>query len=199
MNINIKPEEFTPEFYNSVKNLIEAGTEIVIRIHPEKETNAAGIEQLKKKEIKLLVLDIDGVLTDTGIYISDNNEELKKFNAKDGYGMIQFIKNNGQIAFLSSGKNTKIIEKRAEMIGVQHIITGTWDKITKLGNLSEKLNINFENIAYIGDDMNDFEAMQNVGFTACPADAHPEIKKMATLTLQNKGGEGCVREFLDLL
>lgn len=199
MNIEIKPEEFTVEFFNTIKKLSETQPDIYIRIGPQHTQQAAQVlNKLQQTPIQLLVVDIDGVLTDAGVYVSDSDAELKKFNAKDGYGMIQFLKTGKQIAFLSSGKNVRIIEKRAQMLGVQHVVTGTWDKITKLNHLSAQLGIGFENIAYIGDDLNDEQVMRAVGFSACPADAAPEIKRLANLVLQKKGGEGCVREFLDL-
>lgn len=194
MNIKITPKEFTLDFFKSVNKLLEKQSNISIEIIKEESISDKKINEF---EFKLLVVDIDGVMTDTGIYISDSGNEMKKFNAKDGYGIIQLLQNGYQVAFLSSGKNTHILNSRAKMLGVQHVYLGTWTKLKKLTNVCSKLNISLKNVAYIGDDLNDFDVMQKIGLSACPADAVDEIKQISDIVLTKKGGEGCVREFID--
>jgi len=194
MNIKISPEEFTLDFFNFIKQSLDNEKDISISIE---KVNEKVNEKIKKFDFKLLVLDIDGVLTDSGIFISDSDNEMKKFNAKDGYGIIQLVNNNHQVAFLSSGKNTHILNKRAEMLGVQHVYLGTWTKLDKLTKACKEMNISLENIAYIGDDLNDLEVMKAVGLSACPADAINGIKEISDIILNKKGGQGCVREFID--
>ncbi|NTW31804.1 MAG: HAD hydrolase family protein [Bacteroidetes bacterium] len=152
---------------------------------------------LKGFEFKLLALDIDGVLTDAGIYNTESGDDLKKFNAKDGLAIKTLAAAGKYVGFISSGTNSKIIERRAEFLGVQKVCTDTWKKIEVLESWCRELNIGFENIAYIGDDINDLPSIRKVGLSACPSDAVNLVKEAVTVVLSKKGGEGCVREFVD--
>ena len=152
---------------------------------------------LKNFEFKFLALDIDGVLTDAGMYCTENGDEFKKFNAKDGLAIKTLTATGKHVGFISSGKNNKIIESRAELLGVQKVYTGTWKKAEILEEWCKELNIGFENIAYIGDDVNDLPAIRKVGLSACPSDAANLVKETVNIILSKKGGEGCVREFID--
>jgi 3-deoxy-D-manno-octulosonate 8-phosphate phosphatase (KDO 8-P phosphatase) len=152
---------------------------------------------LKGFEFKFLALDIDGVLTDAGVYYTENGDELKKFNAKDGLAIKTLTGVGKFVGFISSGKNSNIIENRAALLGVQKVYFGTWKKAEILEEWCKELNIGFENIAYIGDDINDLPAIQKAGLTACPADAVPLVKEAVNIVLSKKGGEGCVREFVE--
>ena len=155
-------------------------------------------EVIKKNfEFKMLVLDVDGVLTDGGMYYSQSCDELKKFNTKDGMALIKLTNAGYNAGFLSSGINETIIRKRAEMLGVKNVYVGTWKKINILEKWCAELNIDLKNIAYIGDDVNDIECMSKVGISACPADAVNKIKNIANVILKTNGGSGCVREFID--
>lgn len=194
MVIKIKPEEFNLEFFNSVKQMLDSQHDIEIKITKSQPKNNKKIQDF---DFKLLVLDIDGVLTDAGIYMLDSGSEMKKFNAKDGYAIIQLTNSGKQVAFLSSGKNTHILNKRAQMLGVQHVYLGTWTKLEKLLKACEEMNISLKNIAYIGDDLNDLDVMKAVGLSACPADAIDGIKQISDIILTKNGGHGCVREFID--
>ena len=153
--------------------------------------------QLKGFDFKFLALDIDGVLTDAGMYYTESGDEFKKFNAKDGLAIKTLTAAGKQVGFVSSGKNSKIIESRAELLGVQKVYVGTWNKVQVLEDWCKELNIGFENIAYVGDDINDLAVIGRAGLTACPADAVPLIKEAVNIILTKKGGEGCVREFVD--
>ena len=152
---------------------------------------------LKKSGIRLLVLDVDGVLTDGGMYFAEGGDEYKKFNAKDGYCIKQLCAQGFQVAFLSSGKNKKLIGNRAKMLGVQWVYVGTEEKLGVLDGWRKKMNITWNSIAYIADDMNDYLVMQKVGLPACPADAVDKIKKVSKVVLSRRGGEACVREFVE--
>ncbi len=148
-------------------------------------------------DCKFLVLDIDGVMTDGGIIYTENGDEIKKFNAKDGLAIIRKVKEGLPVGFLSSGFTNKIIEHRAKVLGVQYVYIGTWKKLEILTKWCKELGIGLENVAYIGDDLNDLEVIEKVGFSACPADASMPVKNKVNLVLSAKGGKACVREFVD--
>lgn len=151
----------------------------------------------KLEKIKLLVVDVDGVMTDGGMYFTENGDQMKKFNAKDGMAILHLTKSDFQVAIISSGFKAEAVQRRAEMLGIQHCSVSRNPKIETLKELCSKLSIDFENVAIIGDDINDLEVMKNVGFSACPSDAVTVVKSNVNLILNKKGGEGCVREFID--
>jgi len=152
---------------------------------------------LENFKFQFLALDIDGVLTDGGMYYTEGGDEFKKFNAKDGLAIKALTDMGKYVGFISSGINGKIIEKRAELLGVQKVYIGTWKKAEVLEQWCKELNIDLENVAYIGDDVNDIPAIQKAGLSACPADAVPLVKEAVNIVLSEKGGEGCVREFVE--
>jgi 3-deoxy-D-manno-octulosonate 8-phosphate phosphatase (KDO 8-P phosphatase) len=152
---------------------------------------------LKSFSFKLLVLDVDGVMTDAGVYYTENGDELKKFNTKDGLAIKKLTDTGKYVGFITSGKNTKIVENRAKLLGVQKVFIGSWQKPDVIQSWCEELKIDFRNVAYIGDDINDLPAIQKAGLSACPSDAVDSVKKAVHIVLSNKGGEGCVREFID--
>lgn len=152
---------------------------------------------LKSFDFKFLALDIDGVLSDGGMYYTESGDEFKKFNAKDGLAIINLTSSGKPVGFVSSGINSNIIEKRAKMLGVQRVYVGTWKKAEVIEGWCKELNIGFENIAYIGDDVNDLPVIEKVGLSACPADAVNPVKEAVNIVLSKKGGEGCVREFVE--
>jgi 3-deoxy-D-manno-octulosonate 8-phosphate phosphatase (KDO 8-P phosphatase) len=152
---------------------------------------------LKSFEFKFLALDIDGVLTDAGMYYTENGDEFKKFNAKDGLAIKAITASGNYVGFVSSGKNNKLIESRAQHLGVQKVYVGSSKKTEILEEWCKELNIGFENIAFIGDDIVDIPLLQKVGLSACPSDAAPFVKEVVNVILGKKGGEGCVREFVD--
>jgi 3-deoxy-D-manno-octulosonate 8-phosphate phosphatase (KDO 8-P phosphatase) len=145
----------------------------------------------------LLALDVDGVLTDGGMFYTQGGDEFKKFNAKDGLAIKTLTGAGKPVAFVSSGINDKIIRDRADLLGVQYVYVGTWNKLEKIQNWCKELNITTDNVAFVGDDMNDLPVIEQVGLSACPADAVLKIRQAADIILENKGGKGCVREFID--
>lgn len=148
-------------------------------------------------KIKMLVVDVDGVLTDGGMSFSDSGLEFKTYNAKDGLAMIRLGRNGIKVGMLSHGFNRSLIKNRGEMLGVEFIYTGKKKKLEVLEKWSEESGIALENIAFIGDDLNDMDAIQACGFSACPADANWKIRQTVDHVLSTKGGSGCVREFAD--
>ncbi len=151
----------------------------------------------KLEAVKLLILDVDGVLTDGGMYASENGDQFKKYNTKDGMAIIHLTKNNFQVGIISSGFKGEAVKARAELLGIQHFYLGRDKKMGVLKEFCAKLEIDLKNVAIIGDDINDLEVIQNVGFSACPSDAVNRIKSNVDIVLTNKGGHGCVREFID--
>lgn len=151
----------------------------------------------KLDKIKLLVLDVDGVMTDGGMYYSENGDQIKKFNTKDGMAIQHLTKNGYQVAIISSGYTTEMIQKRAELLGVQRVYVGRDPKLTVLNQFCEELGIELNQVAIIGDDVNDLPVIKKVGFSAAPSDAMNTVKSNVDVILTKKGGDGCVREFID--
>ena len=150
-------------------------------------------------QIKLLILDVDGVLTDGGMYYTESGDEFKKFNSKDGLGIQRLsVMYNLDIGIISSGHNINLIERRASLLKIKHVYVGKDNKLDILKEWCEKLNITLQDVAFIGDDLNDLECMQMVGMAVCPADAVEKIKIASQIILNRKGGEGCVREFIEM-
>ena len=152
---------------------------------------------MARQDIKFLVLDVDGVLTDGGMYYSESGDEFKKFNTKDGLAIKHLTAAHFPVAFLSSGINKNLISRRAKLLGVQFVYCGLEEKISVLDTWRKKLKLSWSEISYIGDDVNDTKVLSSVGLGACPADAVDRIKKISKVVLKNKGGEGCVREFIE--
>ena len=151
------------------------------------------------KNIKLPVLDMDGVMTDSGIYLFTNGEQARRFNAKDGEGLKRLQRKGIKVAILTGSKEDSIVLGRSKMLNIaeQLVSINTADKLAILKQWSEQEQISFEQMAYIGDDLPDVEVLQAVGIGACPNDAVPQVKKVSDIVLTKNGGQGCVREFVD--
>lgn len=149
-------------------------------------------------KIKLLILDVDGTMTDNGIYIDEKGIESKKYNAKDGVGIYELIKNNVIVGIISHSEKGDGIKSRASYLGIKFCHVGNEPKEEILKTWIKKLEINLEEVAFIGDDINDLSIIDIVGFSACPNDSSDPVKRKVSLVLNTKGGYGCVREFSDL-
>ena len=147
--------------------------------------------------IKLIVTDVDGVLTDGRIYITDSGEQMRSFYVRDGLAMKALMKKGYQVGIITAALTSGAVETRAKMLGIEMVYIGLEEKINIVDQWRKKLKIKWEEIAYIGDDIIDMEVMKKAGFSACPADAVERIKKIATVTLKSKGGRGCFREMVD--
>ena len=147
-------------------------------------------------KIKLLVMDVDGTLTDGKIYMGENGEIMKAFNVKDGYAIANMFPEMSIIPVIITGRKSKIVENRAKELGITELYQGVGDKLAQLKLVAEKYNVAPEEIAYIGDDLNDLACIEYCGLTACPADAVEEVKQKVTYVCNKNGGEGAVREFI---
>ncbi|MCC5923084.1 MAG: HAD-IIIA family hydrolase [Crocinitomicaceae bacterium] len=155
------------------------------------------ITQKKHTHIKLLILDVDGVLTDGGMYYSENGDQMKKFNTKDGMAILHLIKKGVLVGIISSGFKNEIVKTRAEILKIPLVYVGREPKINVLKEWCEQFSIALNNVAIIGDDVNDLSVILEVGLSACPSDAVQKVKQHVDICLDKKGGEGCVREFIE--
>ena len=149
-------------------------------------------------KIKLFAMDVDGVLTDGGMFYSEAGEVLKKFNTRDGMG-IELLRKNGIIPAIITKEKSEIVLKRAEKLKVEEVYIGVEDKLEVVKRLIKKYNLSFELVVYIGDDINDIPLLKKVGLSCCPFDAVDEVKKIANYVCKTKGGEGAVREVVDII
>ena len=147
-------------------------------------------------KIKLFLTDVDGVLTDAGMYYSENGDELKKFNTRDGKG-IELLRKAGIKTGIITSENTKIVKNRAKKLKMDYLYQGVRNKLQVAKEICTKEGIGLEQVAYIGDDINCLELLQKVGLAACPADADEEIRRIPNIIhLSKKGGNGVVRELI---
>lgn len=150
-------------------------------------------------KVKLLVMDVDGTLTDGRIYIGAAGEVMKSFDVKDGYGIAHILPDLGIVPVIVTGRTSEIAAARARELRVTELHQGVGDKLACLREIAAKYGAAPEEIAYIGDDLNDMECLRWCGVTACPADAVEAIKPLVTYVCRNGGGRGAAREFIDWL
>ena len=151
----------------------------------------------KCKKIKLIITDVDGVLTDGGIYYSEKGVEQRKFNTKDG--VCAFLRNHGIKTVFLTSENSKFAKVRGKKVKADAVYINVPSKEKKLPDICKKFNLTPNQIAYIGDDVNDLEIMKKIGLSACPYDAVSDIKQKSDFICSLKGGEGVFREFSDLI
>ena len=149
-------------------------------------------------DIRLLVMDVDGVMTDGKITYTSDGQELKSFNIKDGLG-IKRAQASGIETAIITGRTSPMVERRARELGIAHLVQGREDKLAALSDLVDQMNLSLDQVAYIGDDLPDLTAIESVRLGACPADAATEVKSKANWVSTRGGGDGCVRELCDLL
>ena len=150
------------------------------------------------RHIKLLICDVDGVLSNGKVYYSNQGEELKSFNIKDGLGIKQLLDNDVQVAIIT-GRKSQIVEKRAKELGISLIYQGRTDKLAAYQEILEQLDLSKNQVAHIGDDLPDLPLMLQSGLGICVADAHYFVKEKADWSTHNVGGNGAVREISDLI
>lgn len=210
-------------YINTVKNILDNGNRLggKIGIYEMPEYTATEIdepddwiilENLMRKhvlsdvnsvnpEIKLFLSDIDGTLTDGGMYYSENGDELKKFNTRDGMGMTMLRERGIKVGVITS-ENRVLNQRRADKLKLDFFYQGQRNggKLAVAKEICDKLGITLQNVAYIGDDVNCIEILSAVGMAACPADADIRVKAIPNIhVMTRKGGEGCVREFCETL
>lgn len=147
---------------------------------------------------KLILTDIDGVWTDGGMYYDQTGNELKKFNTYDSAGVLFCKLNNIPIGIIT-GETTKIVENRANKLKVDFLFQGADKKLEIVQSLCADLQITLDDVAYLGDDLNDMDLLEKVGFSGAPTSAPFYVKKLVNVVLDKKGGEGVFREFVELI
>ena len=155
----------------------------------------------KPSKFKLFLSDVDGTLTDGGMYYDENGNELKKFNTHDGKGF-EFLKMRGIKTGIITSESTEIVKKRAAKLNLDYCFQGVShsEKLKVVINIISKENIDLSQVAYIGDDLNCIELLEKVGYAACPQDAQRKVKSLPNIkVLSSNGGRGAVREFIDYL
>lgn len=147
--------------------------------------------------IKMLVMDVDGTLTDGHIYIGADGEMMKAFHVQDGYAIAHILPEEGITPVIITGRSSKIVERRAAELKITHLHQGVSDKLSKLKEVAAELDVTAAEIAYIGDDLNDLDCIRFCGYTACPADAVAKVHEEVDYVCKRDGGRGAVREFID--
>ena len=150
------------------------------------------------KRIRLLATDVDGVLTDAGMYYSESGDEMKKFNTRDGMG-IKLLQRAGIITALVTQERTKLVAWRGEKLMIPEVHQGIMDKLSLVREMAQRHGLSLDEVAYIGDDVNDVETLKAVGFSATPADGMPQAIAEVDYVCAKKGGEGVVREIVEMI
>lgn len=209
-------------YISSVKNILRSGNRLNgrIGIYEMPEYTATEIDEpddwiilenlmrkhvltqeKKKQKIKLFITDIDGTLTDGGMYYSESGDELKKFNTRDGMGLCMLKERGIKVGIITS-ENRQLNERRARKLNVDFFYQGkkNMGKLAVVQEICKELKISLHEVAYIGDDVNCIELLSSVGFAACPADANYRVKSISNIHIMTlNGGEGCVREFCEFI
>jgi YrbI family 3-deoxy-D-manno-octulosonate 8-phosphate phosphatase len=143
-------------------------------------------------------MDVDGVLTDAGMYYSESGDEWKKFNTRDGMG-IKLLQKAGLITAIVTQERTRLVARRAEKLAIPELHQGVMDKLTVIRGMAARHGLSLRHVAYVGDDINDIEALKAVGFSAAPADGLPQVLEIVDYICRQKGGEGAVRELVEII
>lgn len=149
--------------------------------------------------VRLLVMDVDGTLTDGHIYISGAGELFKVFFVRDGQAIKHLLPQAGILPAIITGRESVIVTERAKELGIKYVYQGVPDKAVALTALKESLELDWREIAFIGDDVNDIPALKLAGRTACPSDAVWKVKQQCEYVCRATGGHGAVREWIELL
>jgi 3-deoxy-D-manno-octulosonate 8-phosphate phosphatase (KDO 8-P phosphatase) len=152
----------------------------------------------KASKIKLLILDVDGVMTDGSIILDNKGNELKRFHVRDGHG-IKMIQKAGIIVAIITGRKSEVLKVRARELGIKEVYQRIYKKSAVYEKLLRKYKCSDENVAFMGDDVVDSELLKRAGLTAAPADAEEGAIKLADIVMKKNGGRGAVREFIDII
>ncbi|HXX74319.1 MAG TPA: HAD hydrolase family protein [Nitrospiraceae bacterium] len=161
-------------------------------------SRSQGVSRIKLERIRLVATDVDGVLTDAGMYYAESGDEWKKFNTRDGMG-IKLLQKAGLITAIVTQERTKLVARRAEKLAIPEVHQGAMDKLSVVREMAGRYGVTLEEVAYIGDDINDMETLKSVGFSASPADGLPPVLAVVDYVCRKKGGEGAVREIVDMI
>jgi len=149
-------------------------------------------------DIQMVLLDVDGVLTDGGLWFDSQGEEIKRFSVRDGLG-IKMLQKNGIIVGIITGRSSKSLSKRLEELKIELVYQGVGHKIDIYREILKNYNLKDSQISYMGDDLPDLDVLKNVGLAACPKDAVTEVKLVAKFCASQKGGHGAVRELAEFI
>ncbi len=152
----------------------------------------------KAKRIKLLILDVDGVMTDGSIILDNDGNELKIFNVRDGHGIKMLNKAGIKVAVIT-GRESRVVRRRADELGIKELHQGIFNKSSVYESILQKYSFKDEEVAFMGDDIVDIEILKRAGLPAVPYDAAEDVKQWAVFVSTKKGGRGAVREFTDLI
>jgi 3-deoxy-D-manno-octulosonate 8-phosphate phosphatase (KDO 8-P phosphatase) len=152
----------------------------------------------KAATIKLVVFDIDGVLTDGSLFIGDDGQEYKAFNSRDGHGM-RMLQDAGVEIAVITGRASKVVEHRMKDLGIKHVYQGKREKLPAFEELLRKVDLSADQVAYVGDDVVDLPVMTRVGLAICVQDGHPFVKKHAHWITEHGGGRGAGRDVCEMI
>lgn len=152
----------------------------------------------KAKKIQMLILDVDGVLTDGRLYYTNNGQEIKAFNVHDGHGIVM-LKESGIKTAIISGRKSRSVTIRAREIGIQYIYQGVFDKVKIMERIINREKISCENVCYIGDDVTDLALLARAGFSVSVMNGVPEVKSEVDYITTKEGGKGAVREVAEII
>lgn len=152
----------------------------------------------KAANIKLVIFDVDGVLTDGSLFIGDDGQEYKAFHSKDGHGM-RMLQDSGVDIAIITGRISKVVEHRAKDLGIRHVYQGKRDKLPAYKELMQHVGLQDEEVAYVGDDVVDLPVMCRVGLAICVQDGHPFVKQHAHWITEHNGGRGAGRDVCEMI
>jgi YrbI family 3-deoxy-D-manno-octulosonate 8-phosphate phosphatase len=164
----------------------------------KKPTRSRKVSRNVLQRIRLFATDVDGVLTDGGLYYAESGDEWKKFNTRDGMG-IKLLQKAGIITAIVTQERTQLVARRAEKLAIPELHQGVTDKLSCVREMAARYGFTLSQVAYIGDDINDLETLKAVGFSATPADGMPQVAAVVDYICRKKGGEGAVREIIEMI
>lgn len=152
----------------------------------------------KASRIRLVVFDVDGVLTDGSLYIGDDGQEYKAFHSRDGHGIKMLLRQGVEIAVIT-GRTSRVVEHRMKNLGISHVYQGKLEKLPAFQELTQKLGVSEEQTAYVGDDVVDLPVMRRVGLAIAVQDAHPLVRQHSHWQTPSPGGRGAARDVCELI
>ena len=150
-------------------------------------------------KIRMLVMDVDGTLTDGHIYMGPQGEAMKAFSCKDGHGIGSLLPKMGIVPVIITGRSSQIVANRARELRIEELYQGVADKLPLLKEIARRYGLEKDEIAYIGDDLNDWDCLEYCGLTGCPQDAEEAVKAIADFVAPRDGGRGAVRDFIEYI
>ncbi len=152
----------------------------------------------RARRIRLVLFDVDGVLTDGGLYLGDDGQEYKTFHSRDGHGMVM-LRDSGVTLGIITGRRSEVVRIRMQSLGIQHVHQGCRDKLPPFIELAERIGVPHDQVAYVGDDLMDLPVMRRVGLAVAVADAHPVVREHAHWITPSAGGRGAARDLSELI